>query len=142
MQTPVTSCHLIPRWHVWNTNTNDIMMTWFTLFLSFAHMHGACALYKYVASKYLSGLACMQAVLNLGKLSASYFWVLNTQNANENIPDMIPIAYLNENLMYCNENIAWAKWNPSFIPTYCGTQKSENEAKTSFYFISCRYHNF
>ena len=36
------------------------------------HMHGACALYKYDMSKYLSGLACMQADSNLGKLTTSH----------------------------------------------------------------------
>ena len=28
------SCHLIPMWHEWNANTNDIMMTWFALYLN------------------------------------------------------------------------------------------------------------
>ena len=51
----------------------------------------------------------MQANANLGKLTASHFQVLNTQNANENMPNMIPIAYLNEILMDCNENQAQGK---------------------------------
>ena len=72
-------------------------------------MYGACALYKYGASKYLGGLACMIADSNLGKLTASHCQVLHTQNANENMPNMIPIAYLNENLMDCNENLTWGK---------------------------------
>ena len=76
---------------------------------SMAHMHGTHALYKYGMSKYLSGLVCMQANLNLGKLTASHLQVLNTQNANKNIPNMIPSAYLNDNLMDCNENLAWGK---------------------------------
>ena len=64
---------------------------------------------KISASKYLSGLACMQANLNLDKITASHFQVLNIQNANENMPNMIPIAYLNENLMDYNKNLAWGK---------------------------------
>ena len=47
------------------------------------------------ASKYPSGLVCMQAGSNLEKITASHFQVLNTQHANENMPNMIPIAYLN-----------------------------------------------
>ena len=35
--------------------------------------------------------------------------VLNTQNENDNMPDMFPIVYLNEDLRYCNENLAWGK---------------------------------
>ena len=95
------------------------MMMWFILFanLVMSHlactshmcMHGTRALYKYGAPKYLNGLACMQANSNLGKLTTSYFQVLITQNANENMPNMFPIAYLNENLRYCNENLAWGK---------------------------------
>ena len=73
------------------------------------HVHGAHALYKYGTSKYPSGLACMQADSNLWKITASHFWVLNAQNANENMPNMIPIVYVNENLMYCNENLAWGR---------------------------------
>ena len=113
MQTPMLSCHLIPMWHKWNGNTNDLMMMWFALFANVvtSHlactsrtcMHGACALNKCGTSKYPSGLACTQANSNLGKLTTSNFWVLNTQNVNENMPNMIPIAYLNENLMDCNE---------------------------------------
>ena len=72
-------------------------------------MHGTHALDKNGVSKYLIGMACMQADLNLGKLTASHLWVLNTQNANKNMPNMFPIAYLNENLRYCNENLAWGK---------------------------------
>ena len=72
-------------------------------------MHGAHALIKYGMPKYLSCLACMQADLNLGKLTASHFQVQNTQNANENMPNMFHIAYLNENLRYCHENLAWGK---------------------------------
>ena len=119
MQTPMTSCHLIPTCHKWNAKTTDIMMMWFTLFVNpvtsclacavCTCVHGACAPNKYGASKYMSGLACMQAELNLGKITTSHFWVINTQNANKNMPNMIPIAYLNENFMDCNENLAWGK---------------------------------
>ena len=72
--------------------------------VSCTHMHGACATIKMGASKYLNGLTGTPANLNLGKLTASHFNALNTQNANENMPNMFPILYLNENLRYCNEN--------------------------------------
>ena len=90
MQTPLMSCHLIPTWHEWNAKADDIMMTWFTLFVSLvmshlactlcAHVHGTCALIKNGVPKYLSGLVCTQADSNLGKLTTSHSWVLNTQN--------------------------------------------------------------
>ena len=88
-----------------------------------ACMHGAHALYKYGVSKYPSGLACTQADSNLGKITASHFQVPNNQNANENMPNMIPIAYLNKNLMDCNENFHGVNKKPSFIPTCFGTQQ-------------------
>ena len=48
-----------------------------------AHAHAWCmCLCRNSASKYLSGPACLQADLNLVKITASHFWVLNTQNAN------------------------------------------------------------
>ena len=75
-------------WHEWNVNANDVMMMWFALFanpvtsclpcLLHMHMHGTCALNQYGASKYPSGLACMQADLILDKITASHFQVLNT----------------------------------------------------------------
>ena len=83
-------------WYEWNANADDVMMMWFTLFVNLvtshlacvmcAHMHDTCALNKYGASKYLSGLACMQADSNLEKITTSHFQVLNAQNANENMP--------------------------------------------------------
>ena len=73
------------------------------------HKHGTCALTNMSASKYLSGLACMQADMNLVKITASHFQVLNTQNANQNMPNLILIAYLNENFTDCNQNLAWGK---------------------------------
>ena len=78
----------------------------------------------------------MQADLNLEKLTASHFQALNAQNPNENMPNMIPIASLNENLMDCNENLAWGKQEPlihSYIFWY--TTKGEKVVKTSFYII-------
>ena len=113
------SCHLIPTWHEWNANADDVMMTWFTLFVnlviscqactSCAYVHSACALNKNSVPKYPRGLACTQADSNLRKLTASHFQVLDTQNANKNMPSIFPIAYLNENERYCNENLAWCK---------------------------------
>ena len=81
------------------------------------HMHGTCALSNMGMSKYLSGLVCMQANLNLEKITASHFWVLNIQTAIENMPNMIPIAYLNKTFNDCSENL-WCgvNKNPLFIP--------------------------
>ena len=100
------------------------------------HMHGACALNKYGMSKYLSGLPCMQADSNSGKITASHSWVLNTKNANKNMPNMIPIAYLNENFMDYNENLAWGKQVPlihSYMFWY--TTKGGKAVKASFYML-------
>ena len=142
----MTSCLLILIWHEWNVNAGDIMVMWFTLFanlvisclacVSQVNVHGAYALNKNDTPKYPSGLAFTQADLNLGKLTASHFWVLNTQNANENMPNMFPIAYLNENLWYCNENLAWGN-QELLVQSYTvwHTTKGENAAKTSFYFV-------
>ena len=82
-------------------------------------------------------VAWTQPDSNLGKLTTSHFWELNTQSANKNIPNMIPIAYLNENLMDCNENLAWGKQEP-LIHHYMFwyTTFGEKVAKTPFY-ISC-----
>ena len=44
----------------------------------------------------------------------------HAQNVNENMPNMIPIAYLNENFMDCRHGV---NENPSFIPTCFGTQQ-------------------
>ena len=74
-----------------------------------AHEHGTCALSKTGAPKLSSGLVCTQADLNLAKITTAHFWVLNTQNANRNMPNMILIAYLNENFTNCNENLAWGE---------------------------------
>ena len=133
-------------WHEWDMNTSDVMVSWFAIFANLvmthlacllcAHVHGACALNKNGRHKYPSGLAFTQADLNLGKLTASHFWVLNTQNANENMPNMFPIAYLNENLTYCNENLTWGN-QELLVQSYTvwHTTKGEKAAKTSFYFV-------
>ena len=101
-------------WHEWNANAGDVMVTWFTHDANLvtscwacalrAHMHGAHATIKMGASKYPNGLTSTPADWNLGKITASQFKALITQNANENMPDMFPIVYLNENLRYSNEN--------------------------------------
>ena len=56
---------------------------------------------------------------------------------------MIPIAYLNENFMDCNENLTWGKQEPLIHPYMFGTKpKGEKAVKTSFTFFSCSNHNF
>ena len=149
----MTSFHLIPMWHEWNANATVIMVTWFTLYANrvTSHlacamhtcMHGPCPLCKTSASKYLSGLVCMQANTNLAKITTSHFWVLNTQNANRNMPNRILIAYHHKNFTNCNENLAWVNKNPLFIPTCLGTkQKVRKWQKLPSTFISCSNHNF
>ena len=80
------------------------------------HVSRACAIIKMGASKYSNSLAGMPADRNLGKITASHFKTLITQNANENMQDMFLIVYLNENLRYCNENSAWGKREPLIHP--------------------------
>ena len=72
-------------------------------------MHGAYAISKMGVLKYSNGLTGTPANFNLRKLTASHFNALMTQNANENMPNMFLIVDLNENLRYCNENLAWDK---------------------------------
>ena len=106
-------------WHKWSTNTGDVMVTWFTSYVnlvtsqcactSCTHVHGTCAIIKMGMLKYLNGLTGMPADSNLRKLTKSYFNILTTQNANENMQNMFLIVHLNENLRYCNENLAWGK---------------------------------
>ena len=73
---------------------------------------------------------------NLGKLTAPHFKARITQNANENMPNMFPIVYLNENSRYCNENLAWGKPVPLVHPyMFWYTTKGEKAVKNSFYFI-------
>ena len=142
----MTSCHLISTWHEWNMNAGDIMVTWFTSYVNHVTSHWACllctrmhgtrAIIKMDASKYSNGLTSMPANSNLGKLTASHFKALITQNANENMPDMFPIVYLNENLRYCNENLAWGKREPLVHPyVFWYSTKGEKAVKNSFYFI-------
>ena len=105
-------------WHEWNVNADDMMLMWFALYANLVTsclacttcvpVHGTCALIKYGTSKYLSGLV-HTSQLKLREITTSHIWVLNTQNVNENMPNMIPIAYLNKNFMDCNENLAWGK---------------------------------
>ena len=95
-------------WHEWNANTGDVMVTWFASYANLvmscwacalhARVHGAHAIIKMGASKYLNGLTGMPADSKLTKLTASHFNALITQNANKNMPNMFPIVYLNENL--------------------------------------------
>ena len=47
---------------------------------------------------------------------------------------MFPIVYLNENLRYCNENLAWGKQEPHPYVSWYST-KGEKAVKNSFYFI-------
>ena len=69
------------------------------------HMHAWHMCYiKMGMLKYTNGLIGMPANSNLRKFTTLHFKVLITQNANENMPNMFPIVYLNENLRYCNEN--------------------------------------
>ena len=146
MQTLMMSCHLIPTWHEWNANAGDVMVTWFAhdanlvtsrwACASRAREHGARAIIKMGASKYPNGLTGTPADWNLGKITASHFKVLITQNANENMPDMFLIVYLNENLRYCNENLAWGKREPLVHPyVFWYTTKGEKAMKPPFYFI-------
>ena len=110
----MTSCHLISTWHKWNANTGDTMVTWFAHDMNLvmscwacmlrAREHGARAIIKMGTSNYSNGLMGMPADSDLGKLTTTHFKALIIQNANENMPDMFPIVYLNENLRYCNEN--------------------------------------
>ena len=146
MRTPMTSCHLIPTWHEWDANSGGVMLTWFTSYAnlvtshwacaSCARVHGTCAITKMGTSKYLNGLTGKPADSNLGKLTTSHFIALITQNANKNMPDMFPIVYLNENLRYCNENLAWGKREPLVYPyVFWHTTKGEKAVKNPFYFI-------
>ena len=49
---------------------------------------------------------------------------------------MIPIADLNENLTYCNENLAWGKQEPLIHPyVFWYETKGKRVVKTSFYIL-------
>ena len=146
MQTPMTSCHLISMWHEWNANTGDIMVTWFASYASLvtscwactlcACKYGACAIIKMGTLKYLDGLTGMPADSKLMKFPASHYKALINQNAKENMPNMFPLVYLNENLRYCNENLAWGKQEPLIHPyVFWYSTKGEKVVKNSFYVI-------
>ena len=98
--------------------------------------HGAHAQCKTSMSKYLSGLVCMQADPNLVKITTSHSQVLNIQNANQNMPNMVPIVYLNENFINYNKNLTWGKQEPLSHPyIFWYKTKGEKAAKTSFYIL-------
>ena len=91
-------------------------------------MHGTCAVIKMGALKYLNCLTGMQADSNLRKLTASHFNALITQNANENMPNMFLIVYLNENL-------ALGKQEPLIhLYVFWYTTKGEKAVKTPLNF--------
>ena len=49
------------------------------------------------------------------------------------MPSMIPIAYLNENFMDCNEKFVWGEQEPLVHPyMFWYKMKGEKVAKTSF----------
>ena len=106
------------------------------------YMHGAHALSNFGMPMYFRWVVYMQADQNLGKITASHFGVLITQNANMNMPNMILIAELNKNLPDCNENLGWVgNENPSFIPTSPGIKQSTRSwSKLHVTFISCSNH--
>ena len=156
MQTMMTWCSYnentsdimppISTWHKWNANAGDVMVTWFASYATpvrscwacalCAHVHGAHTIIKMGTSKYLNGLTGMPADSNLGKLTASHFEALITPNANENMPSMFPLVYLNVNLRFCNENLVWGKCEPLIHPyMFWHSTKGEKVVKNSFSFI-------
>ena len=100
-------------------NAGEVMVTWFASYVnlatsqwactSCASIHGTHHMIKMGAINYLNSLMGMPADSNFRKLTASELNVLITQNANENVPNIFLILYLNENLRYCNEDLAWGK---------------------------------
>ena len=54
------------------------------------------------------------------------------------MPNMIPITYLNENFMDCNENLAWGKQEP-FVHPYVFWYKTKGE-KVAKNFILHSFH--
>ena len=146
MRTLMTSCHLIPTRHEWNANHGDVMVTWFAhdanlvtsrwACASRTREHGARAINLMGAFKYPNGLTGTPVDRSLGKITSPHFKVLITQNANENMPDMFLIVYLNENLRYCNENRARGKREPFVHPyVFWYTTKGVKAIKNSFYFF-------
>ena len=52
------------------------------------------------------------------------------------MPNIIPIAYLNENFMDSNENLTWGEGEPLIHPyMFCYKTYSETAAETSFYIL-------
>ena len=52
------------------------------------------------------------------------------------MPNMIPVAYLNEDFMDCNEILAWGKQEPLVHPyMFWYKTKGEKAAKTSLYIL-------
>ena len=87
-------------------------------------------------SKYLRGLVCTKADMNLGYITISHFQVLNIQNSNKNMPNMTPIAYLNKTFTSCTEKLAWGRQEPHIHPyMFWYKTKGENAVKTSLYII-------
>ena len=96
-------------WHELNTNTGDITVMWLAYDVNLVMsrwacascvcVHGASAIIKMGTSKHSNGLTGAPA-----NSIASHFKALIAQNANKNMPEMVPIVYLKENLRYCNEN--------------------------------------
>ena len=41
----MTSCHLIPTWHEWNAKADNVMMTWFALYVSLVMSCQACVMH-------------------------------------------------------------------------------------------------
>ena len=66
MQTPMTSCHLISTWHEWNTNTDDVMMMWFTLYVNLGTSCLACVMHVHMHAHVL--------YVNLVHLSNQVAW--------------------------------------------------------------------
>ena len=56
---------------------------------------------------------------------------------------MFLIVYLNENLRYCNENLAWGKQEPlTHLYMFWYPTKAEKLRKLQFTLFTCRYHSF
>ena len=99
-------------------------------------VHGAHAIIKMGTLKYSNGLTGMPASSNLRNLTTSRYIVLIPKNANEKMPNMFLIVYLNENLRYCNENWGWGKQETLIHPyMFWYTTKDEKAVTISFYLI-------
>ena len=60
MESPMTSCHIIPTWWEWNGNPNDVMPMWFKSHANpndvMLGMHGTCV---HVWQMFLSNLGML-----------------------------------------------------------------------------------